>query len=641
MVVVIATDSARAEDTQAEGEAPAAAPVVEPDPAVDGPVYVIDEFRIAYVYENPGHAPIENVLAIAVTLTETDEGYIAPRENFPTVTRTLNELNARPAESYYASAVQRILEAVRDFYVKNDYLGVYIAPDPFQIDETGRDLREDNQQALTLLVTTGIVTEVRTVASGERVDPKNLEPEERINNPLHKSIIEDSPIQPKVEPIEGEATEDELEEMRTDLLQRNVLDRYLFHKSRHPGRRVDAAVAPAVEPGTISLDYMVTENRPLVLYFQLSNTGTKDTGYMRYRFGLFHTQITNSDDILSLDYSTNFDGTQSFTGGYDRPFDNDRVRWRVYGSWEEYSADEVGIFAVDFDGESWTAGGEIVANIYQDREFFIDLFGGVRWYDTQVNNEFVGEGEEDFIFPYVGLRFDKTTEWYSGLAETRFEFQDEGLSGVDEDELVLLGRADPDEDWVVFSWDASYSVYLEPLFDYDRWANPASGHSTLAHELLFRTNGIYSFGARLIPQIEAPIGGLYTVRGYPESITAGDTVAVGSIEYRYHIPKDFGVEVEPRELFGEPFRWAPQYAYGRPDWDFVLKAFVDVGRSVKADRQPFETNETLIGAGIGFEFLYRRNVNIRVDWGVALEDTNNGITDAGSNRIHFVATFLF
>jgi hypothetical protein len=62
---------------------------------------------------------------------------------------------------------------------------------------------------------------------------------------------------------------------------------------------------------------------------------------------------------------------------------------------------------------------------------------------------------------------------------------------------------------------------------------------------------------------------------------------------------------------------------------------------VQADRLPFETNETLIGAGVGFDFLYRRNVNIRVDWGFALEDTDNGVVDAGSNRLHFVATFLF
>ena len=63
-------------------------------------------------------------------------------------------------------------------------------------------------------------------------------------------------------------------EERADLLHKSVLDRYLFHKGRHPGRRVDASVAAAEEVGGVALDYMVTENQPLTLYFQASNTGT-------------------------------------------------------------------------------------------------------------------------------------------------------------------------------------------------------------------------------------------------------------------------------------------------------------------------------------------------------------------------------
>ena len=44
---------------------------------------------------------------------------------------------------------------------------------------------------------------------------------------------------------------------------------------------------------------------------------------------------------------------------------------------------------------------------------------------------------------------------------------------------------------------------------------------------------------------------------------------------------------------------------------------MDVGRTDISDRLSFEDNDTLVGVGIGFEFLFKRNLNVRVDWGFA------------------------
>ena len=62
-----------------------------------------------------------------------------------------------------------MLEHIRDYYVGRNIAGVYVAPDPLQIDETGTDLRPADQPDLRILITTGIVTELRTLASGERI----------------------------------------------------------------------------------------------------------------------------------------------------------------------------------------------------------------------------------------------------------------------------------------------------------------------------------------------------------------------------------------------------------------------------------------------------------------------------------------
>jgi hypothetical protein len=122
---------------------------------------------------------------------------------------------------------------------------------------------------------------------------------------------------------------------------------------------------------------------------------------------------------------------------------------------------------------------------------------------------------------------------------------------------------------------------------------------------------------------------------------AGDSAVIGTAEYRYHIPRAFDIESEPREFFGKPFRAAPQYVYGRPDWDLVLKAFLDAGAVYQSDIQPFESDETLVGVGVGCDLVFRRNLTARLDWGFALTEIPSIPVNVGSNRLQFVVTILY
>jgi hemolysin activation/secretion protein len=90
-----------------------------------------------------------------------------------------------------------------------------------------------------------------------------------------------------------------------------------------------------------------------------------------------------------------------------------------------------------------------------------------------------------------------------------------------------------------------------------------------------------------------------------------------------------------------PFRFKPQFPYGVTDWDLALKAFIDIGWASTADQLSFENDETLAGAGVGFNVRYRRNLFITVDLGFALEDTEYEYVTAGSSQVHISATLLF
>lgn len=602
--------------------------------AADGPAYPVSEFVFRYLHEDhPGHPPLEDVMQLEVELVDTPQGYVAPREGVQSVTIRLADVRTEPLAQYHASAVQHILEATRDFFTQRKFLGVYMAPDPADISVTGQDFRAADQTALRIIITTAIVTELRTVGLGDRIDLSLS-----LNNPVHARIAERSPIRPYTP---GDAD-------RRDLLRKDVLDEYLFDLTRHPGRRVDAALSAGEDVGGVHLDLRITENKPLVWYFQLANTGTRQTNTLRERFGLIHNQLTDNDDILTLDYmTTGFDEVNSVYASYEAPFfDYDDLRWRGFVGYSQYTASEVGSFFNNtYKGKTTAAGAEIIANVYQHENFFLDVLGGVRFMYIEVDNEIffvpVG-GNESFLVPYVGLRMEQQSEWYSNLGSVAIEGQIGGLTGVDAVQLGRLGRILPDEDWVILRWDFRSSFYLEPLLDREAWEDPSSpASSTLAHEVSVLFHGQYSFNNRLIAQEQQVVGGLYTVRGYPESLTAGDTALIGSVEYRLHVPRLFGIQSAPDDLFGHPFRFAPQYVYGQPDWDLTLHGFLDVGFTTASDPLFFETEETLIGAGIGIGLQFKRNVTARVDWAFALRDVEVPRVESGSSRVHFIVTLLY
>ncbi|MCW5775194.1 MAG: ShlB/FhaC/HecB family hemolysin secretion/activation protein [Phycisphaeraceae bacterium] len=602
----------------------------------DGLIYPVRELRLRYFRDHPSHPSLNELLDLEVQLCVVEGAFAAPRHGVESLTLRIADVGRGDVVEIYGSGIGTIAQRVFEAFRARGLIGVVVAPSEDEIDrETEEDLREPGDEALTLDIYTGIVVQVRSIASGTRF-PK----EQRLNNPAHARIRDNSPVQPW-RPEHAEAAEDDpsAEQPRGDLIRRDLLDAYTLRLNRHPGRRVDVAIAPAFETGEAALDYLVAESRPLSAYFQLSNTGTKETDTWRQRFGLIHNQLTNNDDVLTVEYITaGFSQAHAFVGSYEAPLGSlERVRWRVFGSYSRFTASDVGRAGERFTGEGWTAGGEVIFIVFQQRELFIDLFGGARWENIEVNNEVVAiQGREDFFIPRFGARAERRGEEWTIESQLAVEFSMSDVSGAGADEMTKLGRLAPDDDWVVLQGSLGASLFLEPLIAPRDRERPR----TLAHEIALNVRAQYAFDNRLIPNAEQVAGGLYSVRGYPESITAGDTVVIASAEYRFHVPRAFEIEEEPRSLLGRSFRFAPQQAYGRPDWDLILRGFVDAARVVNSDRQAFERDEDMLGAGVGVELLLYRNVSVRMDWAAAIEEIE-GKVKSGSNRFHFVFTFLF
>ena len=590
--------------------------------------YPVSEFVVEYGLDHPDHPPLQEVLDLEVGLRATERGFVAPRPVDRTYRMKLHSLpqNAR----FFPSALQHINWYIVLNYSRRGLDGVFVTVPEIE-PGTGRDLRDPGNTKLRLRIWTGRIADVASMTDGARFG--GLSVDERSDNPAHEWILALSPVQPGGD---------------RDLLRIEELNDYAFELSRHPGRRVDAELSSGNQPGTTKVVYRVAENKPWVVYGQYSNTGTDATTKNRQRFGFTHNQLLGRDDILRLDYATgDFDEVHGVTASYDAPFTLTAPQWRgrVFGGANQFDATEVGFSLAGFEGRQWAAGGQIVHNTYQSGQLFLDVQGGVRWQWIEVENKLLGtKGDSNFLLPNLGVVAQRNTRSSALQAAVNIEGNLGSLANTESGlDLDILGRIDADDDFAILQWDGAYSFYLEPLLNRTAWLDPSTpGSSTLAHELAFGFKGQWAFDFRLVPNFQQVAGGLYSVRGYPQSAAAGDTVVIGSAEYRFHLPRLFRPDPEPPELplMGK-FRARPQHLWGHPDWDLIFRAFFDAGWVHPSDALAFEKSESLMGAGGGIELQFMRNLSVRFDLGVALSDLSDGSTEVGDTEFYVVGTVLY
>lgn len=245
-------------------------------------------------------------------------------------------------------------------------------------------------------------------------------------------------------------------------------------------------------------------------------------------------------------------------------------------------------------------------------------------------------GSRDFFIPKIGPRLERFTPESSTSATVTIERNIGAVTGSDADAVARLGRPAVDYQWWALRWDGRQSLFIDTLLA----ADPEK--SQMAHEVSARIGGQYAFNRRLPPEFEDVIGGFYTVRGYPENSAAGDSDVVGSIEYALHVPRLLPPQAKPVILpvTDTPFRYARQSAAILPDWDFIVRAFVDAGYTSNSERvTSLESNETLLSTGLGAELRLYKNFSVRLDWGVPLRAITG--TPAGDSRFHFALTVSY
>jgi len=601
----------------------------------EGPRYWITLIDVRYAQDHPLQPPIELIRTGEYALGRASDGFVGARRGGDNEWFELDQLGAEGPLPVYATGLRDLCEQIVAELGDRGLIGVFVAPDPTEIDpQTGADLRPEGQMELTLIVHTGRVHAVRTLATnveqglpGVGAGPSDV--------PNHEDIAARSPLQPT-----GDG----------DPLAKPELDAYVAALNRHPGRMVDAVITPTLTPGVVNLDYVVAEDRPWTLSTAYSDSGTPATGEGRQRFGYANYQLTGHDDVLVLDYSTHsFDDVNAVFGSYETnlPFDvafANTLRGQLTSSWSQYRADEFGQTDA-FKGDQWDVGAALVANLLRTSDLFVDTSLGARWMNIEVDNFDTFSSSMPFFVPELALTLERLRP--EARMSARLGFQQSvpfvaGTDGSDIDEFSDATRTDLNSSWRMVTLDLRGNFFLTPLFQPPtlRKIRPLRPRD-LVHEIAWRMNGQYSLGTRLIPQVEAVLGGLGTVRGYPNYIASGDSMLSGSVEYRFHVPLALKV-VDSWSLpfFGE-FRPTSDSRYRMPDWDLAIGPFFDIGQVWNEHRVAGEDDALLASLGLGFEVVVRRNFSLRVDYGIALSQVESENVDAGDGETHFNATVRY
>ena len=597
----------------------------------EGQSYPVSAFLIEYALEGAGQPDPQELLDLEVELRETPTGLLPPHPSAPNVRFPLRSVP--PGSKFHPGGLRQVNRTLVEALSAHGIGGVLVTlPD---LDESnGDDLRPAGETRLRVRIWTGRVENVATLAEGERFESESNEA--RTNRPEHSWIRAGSPVQ-----AGGPDA----------LLRPQEIEDYSSWLSRHPGRRVRPTLRPGTLPGTSELEYHVAEQKPWLAYAQVSNTGTDATTTWRERFGFSHTQLTGRDDVLRLDYVTgNFDDVHGFYGEYGGPIWRvPRLRWRIDGSWSQYDASEVGIQEFDFGGDQWHTGGRLQANLLQLREIFVDVFAGTQWQRIGVDNDTTGEETTDFFMPEAGIYAERVGEVWSFAFEGAVDHNFGSVADTNddaglEDELERLGGGETAKsDFTRARWQGDLSFYPFPLLRRLTWISESElGAYDYVHELAFTTLGQATFGQHIVPQLQQIAGGLYTVRGYDQSATAGDTVAIGNFEYRLHLPR----LLFPSEDAAIPlpgigrFRYRPENAFAFPDWDLIARAFVDAAYVNEHGGQD-PTRDLIHSFGFGAELRVLRFLSARLDLAWAQRRLQHNDPRLDKPDLHGVVTVYY
>jgi hemolysin activation/secretion protein len=452
-------------------------------------------------------------------------------------------------------------------------------------------------------------------------------------------------------------SERQLRQRLSDLKEGNTFDYNEFYRdvytiNSHPDltmntdlrvRKVDTSYPPQ---RFVDMDFMVKERVPLHGVLAFGNSGTKATGDWRPSLTLQDLNLTKHDDVLSINLgpiSENLNDMKSFGGSYYLPYNYaNGGGLTLYGGYSDLDADEV-VPGINVRGNGYFAGLMGSYRLINSDKHLLSLSLGVVYRYISDQLVLAGEnGEADYELDkrtVVLVPWSFAISYSSGKPDalggrnfltSQTSANIGGFPGVSDDDKVEALRANAKATYFI---ERIQVARLQPLFGGSLEAprEPWTFFLKLDSQLA---------SGPLVPAEQKAIGGMDTVRGYPERVVQGDDGISGSIELRTPLAEDW---------LSSPFRTSKEREAAKRKGQSVdrlqLALFTDGGYVRSRDSLSDIDNYSLFSLGAGLRLSVTSYFQARFDWGVpfgydkSLESGDDPVKSYG--RFHLSAQVQF
>ncbi|MGH7198574.1 MAG: ShlB/FhaC/HecB family hemolysin secretion/activation protein [Candidatus Omnitrophota bacterium] len=387
--------------------------------------------------------------------------------------------------------------------------------------------------------------------------------------------------------------------LKKKVLQIQELEKRIIRMNLHPDREVKAVILPGDLVGTSDLLLDVDSRFPIHIGGEVNNFGTKFTGTERYSFWVRDTQLLGLEDILAVRVQF---GENVYGIGAQYVFPIGPYDTQIGASFNRTTVEIGREFAVlDINGTAYSAKIFLNQPVLDTEHFDLGLTGGLEY--KNVENSVLGSfsSRDDLRMVSVGVNVDE------GDPYGRTFMTHDLIFGV-----PWLGASDKHDPMLSRAGAGSYFLKYQAAMNR---IHPV-GDSTF---LYFKLSA-QATPDRLVSAEQYDMGGVYSVRGYPQSDYLADYGYGGSAELRvpcYFIPRDF-------KLPGT----------GAPLWNRVnFLAFFDGAYGKVRNPGVGELrSRTYFGAGGGLRVDLPGNWSARFEWAAP---TGDRPFDGSSSQYYF------
>jgi len=352
-------------------------------------------------------------------------------------------------------------------------------------------------------------------------------------------------------------------------------------------KNISASLSPGTSPNTSVLEVQVTEAKTFSAQAIIDNNHPPSIGSFERGLQLNQANLLGFGDSLSAGY-TNTDGSDNLNALYSVPFNPHNGTFSLYygATWSHVIVSPFNRLNINVNYRYYEA--TLRQPLFQSpsQEFALGLTGSRRESDSNflgrpLYGQFISPGADNRGRTRISaLRFFQ--EWVKrnsrSVLAARSQFS-LGVGALD----ATIHRSAPDSRF--FSWQGQ-----------GQWAR------LLSPDTLLVVRGDLQLASRpLVPLEQFGLGGIETVRGFPESYLLTDNAVFGSIELRLPIFRALrgGAVLQLVPSFDIANGWNNSASSSRR----------------QQSSNTSNTSQTLASIGAGLRLQLGNNLSVRFDWG--------------------------